>query len=450
MATALKLVKKKSKSRLTELPSREFRKTNEAIGLQVKEGSLSFLSRKIFNVMIIHAQDEKTPGANAPIQTATSSKYFWIPLHKVAKDAAFGSKDTEFLKDTIDHMQSIRLLFDNEKQWTSERLISSATLVNPAGLGSQSGEVWLGYSFPPEVYQHVLEPGTYTRLSLSYQNALRSGPALALYEICRRYASNPSKVTSIHDVPYWYGVLTGNPPPKAPIVYKYFKRDYLRLAISEVSALTNLTVELIEHKNGRRVERLQFAVDYKEPEMVSSSGSPIIDTALVEKVMTSGLSNKDATEVVAQYDHEMIQLALVRLETRMKPAAGKALDNPAGYFRWLLDDLAKNPPDVPPAAPVKSVVPVKNKAQSKSLMEKFLAARAQDALDVYLKSTEPEQVKIMESFKADPASKMVNFEKGMANMLFKTTFSQWHAQYLWGAPSLDALTRFMDMNSADD
>jgi hypothetical protein len=35
----------------------EFRKSNEAIGLRVVEGSLTLLNRKVFNVLVYHAQN---------------------------------------------------------------------------------------------------------------------------------------------------------------------------------------------------------------------------------------------------------------------------------------------------------------------------------------------------------------------------------------------------------
>ena len=37
-------------------PSLEFNKSNEAIGLRVVEGSLTLLNRKVFNVLVHHAQ----------------------------------------------------------------------------------------------------------------------------------------------------------------------------------------------------------------------------------------------------------------------------------------------------------------------------------------------------------------------------------------------------------
>ena len=178
-------------------PSMEFRKTNDAIGLRVREGKMSLLTRKVFNVMMYHAQQLKVTGVNSPIDTPASKKYFWIRLADLARDAAYDSKDTEFLKAQLEEMQNIKLLMENDRQWTSERLVASVTLVNPMGLKKHAGQVWFGFAFPPEVHELVMAPGTYTRFSIFYQGLLRSGSSLALYEICRRYATNPSKVTLV-------------------------------------------------------------------------------------------------------------------------------------------------------------------------------------------------------------------------------------------------------------
>ena len=59
---------------------KEFRKPNETIGLRVMEGRLSLLTRKVFNVMMYHAQELRVPGHDAPIDTPAAKKYFWIPL----------------------------------------------------------------------------------------------------------------------------------------------------------------------------------------------------------------------------------------------------------------------------------------------------------------------------------------------------------------------------------
>lgn len=422
---------------------KQFRKTNEAIGLRVVEGSLSLLSRKVFNVMMYHAQEMKEPGRNAPIDTPASKKYFWIPLSDLARDAAYDSKDVQYLKKQLEDMQNIKLLMENERQWTSERLVSSVTLVNPEGFNKHSGQVWFGYAFPPEVHEQVMAPSTYTRLSIVYQSSLKSGSALALYEICRRYATNPSKMTFIQPYEHWYGVITGNPvDPDSLPEYKYFKRDTLKPAIAEINSLTDINVELVEHKNGRRVEKLQFRVMQNQQTKLEFPAPPVIDMELVERVMKFGFSQADASDIVAQHSDDAIRTAAARVEARLQSKGLSPLEAPAGYFRWALQDIARNPQA--PALSLPKAAASKKAGSSPSVMEKFLAARAQDALGVYKQLDEKDRRQIFESFRLQNSNKFVKLEKGIESAMARALFSAWYAKELWGEPTAQALAQFIE------
>ncbi len=329
---------------------RGFRKANEAIGLRVREGRLSLLARKIFNVMMYHAQEQRTPGANAPIDTPAARKYFWIALSDLARDAAYDSKDTEFLKQQLDELQNIKLLLENERQWTSERLVASVTLVNPLGLRKHAGQLWLGYAFPPEVHELVMAPGTYTRFSIFYQGLLRSGAALALYEVCRRYATNPSRLTLAERCEHWHAVLTGNPAAAADALpaYKYFKRDVVKPAMAEINALTDIRVELVEHKNGRRVERLQFRVEKARHSPVAFPAAPVIDVELLDRIARLGFGPQEAADLAARYADEKLRACVAYAEARTGRAHGTLPESPAACLRRALD---RGPPVLPAAPP---------------------------------------------------------------------------------------------------
>jgi hypothetical protein len=447
----LPMATKNNKSKSSELTTTEsgdlkqFRKTNEAIGLRVVEGSLSLLSRKVFNVMMYHAQEMKEPGRNAPINTPASKKYFWIPLSDLARDAAYDSKDVQYLKRQLEDMQNIKLLMENERQWTSERLVSSVTLVNPEGFNKHSGQVWFGYAFPPEVHEQVMAPSTYTRLSIVYQSSLKSGSALALYEICRRYATNPSKMTFIQPYEHWYGVVTGNPVSADSLPeYKYFKRDTLKPAIAEINTVTDINIELVEHKNGRRVEKLQFRVLQNQQSKLEFPAPPVIDMELVGRIMKFGFSQADACDMIAQHSDDALRTAVARVESRLESTALSPLEAPAGYFRWALQDIARNPqsPALSMSKPVATI-----KGTGPSVMEKFLSARAQDALGVYKQLDEKERKQIFDSFKLQNSNKVAKLDKGIESAMVRALFSAWYAKELWGEPTAQALAQFIEQSN---
>lgn len=422
----------------------EFRKANEAIGLRVVEGKLTLLNRKVFNVLMYHAQQLKIVGQNAPIDTPSAKKYFWIPLSDLARDAHYDSKDTEFLKRQLEEMQDIKLLMENDRQWTSERLIASVTFVNPTGLKSRTGQVWFGFAFPPEVHENVMAPATYTKLSILYQGLLRSGAALALYEICRRYATNPSKVTSVDSYEHWYGVLTGNPiladvselPP-----YKYFKRDVLKPAIAEVNSLTDIEVELIEIKKGRKVASLQFRVEKTKQPQLDFPSPPVIDVDLLEAIMQFGLSQQDTTNVLAQFSDDKLRACIAVVHHRMKSKSAGPLSSPAAYFRWALKQDAASLMVPAPAAPR---LVDGGKPPAPTVLERFLAARSKDALELYKELDSAERDEVFERFRAQCTTKVVGKDHALEHGMTRSLLCTWYAQDMWGDPSADDISRYVE------
>lgn len=421
--------------------TQEFRKTNEAIGLRISEGKLSLLSRKLFNVMVYNAQQLKLPGMNAPIDTEANKKYFWIPLANIARDATYDSGDMELIKKHLEEFQNIKVHMEDEKQWISERLVSSVKLVNPSGLRKKGGQVWFGYAFPPEVFELVMNPITYTKFSIYYQGMLRSGQALALYEICRRYATNPSHKTSSETYDYWYGALTGHPVTEEPSQYKYFKRDVLKPAIAEINAVTDIEITLIEFKRGRKIERLQFEVRLKAEHNINLQIAPVINSALIKGLQKLGFSEKDASDICCTNDEQHVQATLTKVNLRMQDAQKSPLDSPAGYFRWALKNLEKVIVEEPdPRQPALDL----EQKPSATPMEQFLTARAREALEVFKELQADESQAVFQRFKEDSSNRGVKADKGIDHPAVRSILGRWYAQDLWGEPTAEALSFFME------
>jgi hypothetical protein len=441
--TIKKKLGKAAESSSTDL--KEFRKTNEAIGLRVSEGKLSLLSRKIFNVMVYHAQRIRSKGENAPIDTEVAKNYYWIPMAELARDAAYDSHDTELFKEQVQELQNIRIFSEDAIQWTSERLVSSVKLVNPRGLKKQGGTLWFGFAFPPEVESMVMAPGSYTRLSVYYQALLRSGASLALYEICRRYATNPSKVTNRAGWEWWHGALTGNPVGDSLPEYKYFKRDVLKSAITEINTVTDINVELIEHKQGRRVAELQFRVVPASQESLALSAPPIIDAKLVQRMMAFGLSQEEACNLLASTDESKLKATLELVETRMKNKKAAEITSPAGYFKQALRQGYASNTEVAKKTIEKIDAQPSVDASIEAIRERYFVERALEAFSLYQEMDSDEQKRWLENFRASDSSKGINLARGLATNLSRTAFSHWFAKQQWPDPTDSDLLRFAAM-----
>jgi hypothetical protein len=249
-------------------------------------------------------------------------------------------------------------------------------------------------------------------------------------------------LTFIQSYEHWYGVITGNPiSSDAPPVYKYFKRDTLKPAIAEINALTDINIELVEHKNGRRVEKLQFRVEQNKQPQLEFPAPPVIDVELIGRIMKFGFSQSDASDLIAQHPDDVIRAAISRVEIRAESTTMSPLGTPAGYFRWTLQDLSKNPNSLLLSAPKSA--PDK-KASGPSVMERFLSARAQEALSVYKELDEKERKQIFELFKDGNTNKTIKLDKGIESTMVRSIFSTWYAKELWGEPTAQALAQFIE------
>lgn len=436
--------KKQKRADLVEThPSElEFRKPNESIGLRVKEGKLSLLSRKLYNVSVFHAQQLRELGKNAPIDTPAAKKYFWFPASEAAKNADYDSKDLALLLRHYDELQSVKVHMEDDRQYTSERLISSVKVVNPNGLKKKGGQLWIGIAFPPEVHEQIMAPNSYTKLSIYYQGVLGSGPAIALYEICRRYATNPSKVTFSQSFEYWYEVLSGVPIAEVPPPqYKYYKRDVIKPSIVLINELTDITIELIEEKRGKKVVGLQFRVALKSQTGFEFPPPPILDGALISDIMELGFSETEAGDMTVQYSEEKLRGAIRATIERKNAAYLQPLGSVVAYFRWAL----RNPQQIKAAALSKPKAGEPAKSEPRPIMDRFLAARARDAFDMFQQQGGGQQDVLLDEFKGSSFSKGVRITKGLNSPVLRQAIGEWYANKLWGEPSAEALAAFVEM-----
>src|SRR4029079_13628459 len=123
--------------------------------------------------------------------------------------------------------------------------------------------VIITWTYPDKVRERLLKPSRYTRILLEVGAQMRSYAAAVLFELGMQYLTSPSKLTMREDLYWWASVLTGRRDlDKAD--YRYSKRDGRAPALGEVDALQDdFSLELIEHREGRRIAELQFMVHRK-------------------------------------------------------------------------------------------------------------------------------------------------------------------------------------------
>jgi len=166
---------------------------------------------------------------------------------------------------------------------------------------------------------------------------------------------------------------------------------------------------------------------------------------LMEHIMKFGFGKADASDILAAHSDDVIRTAISLVEIRASMKNMSPLGAPAGYFRWQLQDLIKNPQ--PPQMPSPKT-PALKKPGGPSVMESFLSARAQEALAVHKELDDKERKTVFDSFKDQTANKSLKLDRGLDSAMVRSLFSHWYAKELWGEPSADALARFIEQRAA--
>ena len=310
----------------------EFRKANEIIAPRVaRGGTLSLLGRKVFNVLLYHTQRLGVPGLGAPEGDLVYNTLYWLPLSDLARDSAFNSEDTGLLKETLLKLQDIKIITDDAKGFSSDVLVASVKIVP----GKRGQKTMLGWGLHPATEAILRSPEFYTRLSIYYLTSLRTTAGIALYENSKRYATNPSKLTRREAWEWWHDVLTGQPVGNEKPEYKYFKRDVLKPAIAEVNT-TDIQVELIEHKAGRRIVELQFKVERAVQGTLELPPPPVIDTRVISRITAIGIHDREAADIFASNDEGYLNATLDLVEARAADQKLPPLGSAAAFFRIAL------------------------------------------------------------------------------------------------------------------
>jgi hypothetical protein len=443
--------KRAKKTDVVSPSSAELRKAVEAIAIQPKSGKITLLTRKLFNVLLAVAQ-----------QADESGDTYRALLSDIVANSAFDSNDTALVKEHLRRMVSVQVEWSTGtssqkpgRKWGISTLIADAEILEDP----TTRRVWVEFSFAPKIKKKLLDPVQYARLSLQFQSQLRSSAGLALYEICVRYLTNPSHLTMRETWEWWRPILSGTPDTEAgdeaKREYKYFKRDYLRPAIAEVNAVTNIFVELVEHREGRRVAEIQFRVTERKQPMLALDEHPnVFDSTLVDRMVKIGIPLKEAQTLYADSEENRIRAALQMTEQRMRSTTLPPVRSAAALFKDALKKGYAPPVEVLPTAA--SGAPARVGATGASaaddlkarLLSEFSAYRRKEARALYDEQGEEEREVARQTFEESVLPELGSHmrddwrKRGLDSKLAETSFFDWLARKTWGEPTDGDLLAF--------
>lgn len=430
-----------SSADLVPVEHRDVRKAVETIAVNPRSGKLTLLTRKLFNVLLFHAQKQ---GLDQPT--------YRLALSEICSTALFDSNDTALVKEHLRKMNACQVEWSSSsktgKRWNIGNLIASATISEEGGPRATIVE----WSYAPNVKERILKPDVYTRISLQFQSALRSSAALALFEVCTRYATSPGGLTMREAWEWWRPRLTGVPDgqDESHAEYKYFKRDVLKPSITEVNQVTDLAIELIEHKNGRKVIDLQFRVARKKQATLDLQDNNLFDMALLGRIMAFGIQQREAENIYANYEESFVRATVELTEKRISQKNVEPLSSQAAYFKQALRQKWAGKPDAVAAQKKLATTAAKKPKMSKEdLLDKLSTHRRAEAEAYFAEVADDEKTALQVRFEAEALSSLgaqvaTAWRKtGMKSKLASTSFFTWLAVTTWGEPTETDLLEFM-------
>lgn len=216
-------------------------------------------------------------------------------------------------------------------------------LLAEARLYLRGGEAWVTWYYPPSIKEQLISPERWAQIELNSIARLSTYTGVALYEVCARYKDSPGGLTSRHEPEFWTRVLREGGGIK-PREFRKFKNELLMPAVAEINEETEITIELIEHREQSVLRSVQFKVARKAKERTRVPEPA--DVTLVMRAAKLAIREADFDALVLKYGPSKVTEGLDAMDAHVEGhSAGKIL-NRGAYLKTV---LANRFPDGGPA-----------------------------------------------------------------------------------------------------
>ena len=398
-----------------------FRKAVQVLHSKPKS-PLSLLQRKLGNAWLKNAIENQPDGDG----------WWQLGIKSLEATIGFDSNNRQYLRESAEAL--MRIIFE----WdviaaTSKRVPWKASVLFPE-VEILSDVV--RYQISSQMRERMTNPDMYALIDMNIVRNFRRASSLAIWEFCIRF----EKVGRTAAVPWekFRDMILGEAGDnKTYQEYKFFKSRVLNLAISEIDAVSNHTIRLLEIKLGRKVDSLQFEVSRKSPveDEIPDDGRGV---ELLGELVKMGVPQSEVKRMLKTHPQDEISAALEYTKRRTADRKLTKLENPAAYLRHAITNRYGSEDTAQEAQPK-----VQKQATSKSVDIKtaYEAYQVQQA-ESYFRELDPaDQNVLIERYnQAQPQS--VLRLKPKATKVAQSAFFRWLSHDTWGAPSTETLLDF--------
>lgn len=344
-----------------------------------KIGKLTTTARKLFNVILQTSQQQIAElSKNGTVDLG--GHMYSARLSDLLEPIQQGSSNLRALGKTyFKEMMQTTIEWeapDSRKSgivWDISHLLSAARLEYVDSEGNPgsptNSHLVAKWGLPAPLYNALKHPELYAQVNIRQIAKLGSYEAVALYEICTRYRSNFDGLTNKSEPLWWVRALTNKQPAIDPLTQapKYrpwakFKDDKLKDAIAEISDLTDLHIELIEEREGKKIAFVQFRVKRKT-ELLEDM-APVVPAAIAELAMKCGTGLPEISRLMRiGIGAGQLKIALLKLEARIAREDLEPVGSKISYLNSVIVDAQKYVAADGPIPPVPEIpVPAERQA----------------------------------------------------------------------------------------
>lgn len=239
---------------------------------------MSVLQRKIVNVLLYEAIN----GINRVNNKDSVAIECNIPFSSLLKSVKFNSNNTQYLKEAIDGLASLKIEWNLLKD-KAPTDISFLNLRVLHGAPTFYQDNTLNFSFHKVMLDLVENPAIYGTLDIDLQSDFESKYSHALYENSTRFIHlQKNKVISL-DV---FRKILGTPEDKYPSM-REFTRNVIAPSVEEVNDRANFVVNLETIKSGRKVTGYEVTVTNKKRSPVDNIDGTFDNTKIYKEIELS-------------------------------------------------------------------------------------------------------------------------------------------------------------------
>lgn len=399
------------------------KKPVQAIHMAITGGIQNKTQRLAFNAMLKHALDEHQKNPTTNVETYSISR---LELMRIID---YTSPNRKHLKDALTQMQKMTVQWDFLQQ-DGEAMWASCVLLPFVGFDRDR----IYYSYAPQIKPMLFDSKIYARLDLRIQRTFKLDPSAALYEWVNRFRTNPSKRTNEMIWEDWRWVIYGEVNETSVLnEYKLFKREKLKPAIKEINEKSDLTIELIENKEGgRSVKYLQFTVEEKALFRLEQSADTNEKAEWDKRLDEMGIGVRDRKRILSTYSIATLESTWRFTMTRVADKSQREVKNIGAYLKRALE--GKFAPEVVELVPAS---PAQDFASMQEIQSKFSRHRNTEAEAMFNEMPELDREGVIAEFNATQASKATHIPEAIDKRIarFMVPLYSWLAHKHWGDPT---------------